>query len=44
MMNDLWDNSRKKLLERSLQFVVEGKTSPYNVAEKIIKHFKKNLN
>ncbi len=43
MTNDLWDDSRKKLLERSLQSVVEGKTSPYDVAEKIIKHFKKNL-
>ncbi len=40
---DIWNNERKQILGNELELITNNKISPYQSAEKIISHYKKEL-
>ncbi len=44
LKNELWAKERAESLEASLSQVVEGETSPYQIAEKLFNNFKSSVN
>ena len=40
---DIWNNERKQILSNELELITNNKVSPYQSAEKIISHYKKEL-
>ena len=41
--NDIWNPERKKILDEEIKLIVNNEISPYNSAEKIIQHYKKDI-
>lgn len=40
---EIWNSDRKEMLQNELELITNSKLSPYQSAEKIIKHYKKDL-
>ena len=40
---EIWNNDRKRILQNELELITNSKLSPYQSAENIIKHYKKDL-
>ncbi len=40
---DIWNEDRKSILEKKINFVVKNELSPYSLAEEIVMNYKKNI-